>query len=197
MPTVPSEQLLADLETIGDDITRHRLFAAIQSALIESVRSILEQFSEFRHILLYFNTQADWDAVLRVIRDTVRASAIQVVCLEGLDKLSYHMLPAEQSIDEDFASLLHDGLTIDDQSPDGMVRLGMLLAVNDDLLGILMVVRHNGEPFSDYERILLTNFADELAIALHNLELYGLLTDQANRLAEMVKRTRPGDTTSA
>src|SRR5438034_843609 len=147
MNTVASEQLKANLEAIGDGNTRDRLSAAIQSALTDSVRKILEQFTEFRHILLYFNTQADWDAVLRVIRDAVHADAIQVVCLEGLDDLSYHLLPSKQDIDEDFASLLHDGLVIDDQSAAGRVRLGMLLAVNDDLLGILMVIRYNGARF--------------------------------------------------
>jgi GAF domain-containing protein len=188
----PSEQLNANLKAIDDDETRDRLSAAIQLALTESVRSILEQFSEFRHILLYFNTHADWDAVLRIVRDAVHAAAIQIVCLEGLDDLSYHLLPSEQAIDEDFASLLHDGLTIDDQSADGWVRLGMLLAVNDDLLGILMVMRDTGVPFNDFERILLTNFADELAIALHNLALYGLISEQANRLARMVKQGENG-----
>ncbi len=189
MYTVPSEQLKATLAAI-DDGTRDRLYAAIQSALTDSVRRILEQFTEFRHILLYFNTQADWDAVLRVIRDAVQADAIQVVCLEGLDDMSYHLLPSDQVIDEDFASLLHDGLVIDDQLPNDRVRLGVLLAVNDDLLGILMVIRYNGQPFSDFERILLTNFADELAIALHNLALYGLISEQANRLANMVKQSK-------
>ncbi len=190
MYTVPSEQLKADLQAIDDEDTRQRLSAAIQTTLLNSVRSILEQLTAFRHILLYFNTHADWDAVLRSIRDAVNADAIQIVCLEGLDHLSYHLLPPDQSIDEDFASLLHDGLTIDDQTPDGRVRLGMLLAVNDDLLGILMVVRHNGGPFSDFERILLSNFADELAIALHNLELYSLISEQANRLARMIKQAK-------
>jgi len=190
MYTVPSEQLKADLEAIDDDDTRDRLTAAFHSALIESVRNILEQFTAFRHILLYFNTHADWDAVLRAVRDAVNADAIQIVCLEGLDHLSYHLLPPDQSIDEDFASLLHDGLSIDDQTPDGRVRLGRLLAVNNDLLGILMVVRDGGEPFSDFERILLSNFADELAIALHNLELYSLISEQANRLARMIKQAK-------
>jgi len=190
MNTVPSEQLKANLEAIDDDNIRDRLSTSIEIALTDSVRSILEQFTEFRHILLYFNTQPDWNAVLRVIRGAVHADAIQIVCLEGLDDLSYHLLPSDQVIDEDFASLLHDGLAIDDQSADGHVRLGMLLAVNDDLLGILMVIRYNGLPFSDFERIVLTNFADELAISLHHLALYGLITEQANRLAKMVKQSK-------
>ncbi len=190
MDTGLAEQLQASLAAIDDDTTREQLADAIQLVLTESVRDILEQLSALRHILLYFNTKADWDGVLQVILRAVNADAIQVVCLEGLDHLSYHLLPPDQSVHEDFASLLHDGLTLDDHSPDGQVRLAKLLAVNDDLLGILMVIRHNAVPFNDYDRILLTNFADELAIALHNLELYGLLTDQANRLARMVRKNR-------
>jgi GAF domain-containing protein len=180
------EHLQAEWDAASDELRQH-----LSATLTESIGGVLEQFKTFRHVLLYFNTRADWDAILRIIHDTVRADAIQVVALEGLDDLSYHLLPPDQQVDEDVTNLLHDGLAIDDQSPDGVVRLGMLLAVNDDLLGVILVVRHNGEAFSEYDRLLLANFADELAIALHNLELYGLIREQANRLADMIQQIRP------
>jgi GAF domain-containing protein len=180
------EHLQAEWDAASDALRQH-----LSAMLTESIGDILEQFKTFRHVLLYFNTRADWDAILRIIHDTVRADAIQVVALEGLDDLSYHLLPPDQQVDEDVTNLLHDGLAIDDQSLDGVVRLGMLLAVNDDLLGVILVARHNGEAFSEYDRLLLANFADELAIALHNLELYGLIREQANRLANMIQQFRP------
>jgi|GEM_PF-6022882 GAF domain-containing protein len=180
------EHLQAEWDAASDELRQH-----LSAMLTDSIGDILEQFKTFRHVLLYFNTLADWDAILRIIHDTLRADAIQVVALEGLDDLSYHLLPPDQQVDEDVTNLLHDGLAIDDQSPDGVVRLGMLLAVNDDLLGVILVVRHNGEAFSEYDRLLLANFADELAIALHNLELYGLIREQANRLADMIQQIRP------
>jgi GAF domain-containing protein len=184
------ERLRAELEkTIGGE-ANDDLMAAVQGVLAESVRTILDQLTTVRHVLLYFNTQADWNAVLEVIRDTVNVDAVQVVCLEGLDDLSYHLLPPDQSIDEDFASLLHDGLTVDDQTPKGITRLGILLSVNEDLLGILMVMRNNGQPFSEFDRVLLYHFADEIAITLHNLELYGLIREQADRLANLLHRHR-------
>ena len=184
------EHLQSEWDTASDDLRRH-LSDALQTALTDSIRDVLEQFKTFRHILLYFNTRADWDAILQIIHNTLRVDTIQVVALEGLDDLSYHLLPPEQPVDEDVANLLHDGLAIDDHSADGVVRLGLLLAVNDDLLGVIMVSRHNGEAFNQYDRLLLANFADELAIALHNLELYGLIREQANRLADMIQHFRP------
>jgi GAF domain-containing protein len=180
------EHLQAEWDAASDELRQH-----LSATLTESIGGVLEQFKTFRHVLLYFNTRADWDAILRIIHDTVRADAIQVVALEGLDDLSYHLLPPDQQVDEDVTNLLHDGLAIDDQSPDGVARLGMLLAVNDDLLGVILVMRYNGEAFSAYDRLLLANFADELAIALHNLELYGLIREQANRLADMIHQLRP------
>ena len=190
MQTSLQERLQSELDSASDDL-RRRLSTAMQTAMMESMRSILEQFKAFRHLLLYFNTRADWNSILQIIRDTLRADAIQVIALEGLDDLDYHMLPPDQPIDDDAANLLHDGLTIDDHTPEGVVRLGTLLAVNDDLLGVILVVRNSGEAFNEYERMLLANFADELAIALHNLELYGLIREQANRLSTMIQQFRP------
>ncbi len=179
--------LLAEFESIGDDFTRAHLLQAVQQALTDSARTTLDQLAQIRHLVLYFNTKADWTTTLEVIRDALHAAAVQVVCLEGLDTLSYHLLPADQTVDEDFDRLLHDGLTVDDQTPDGRVRLGLLMAINDDLLGVVMVIRHNGEPFNEYDRLLLANFADEMAIALYNIELYTLLREQADHLADLIR----------
>jgi GAF domain-containing protein len=190
MRTEHDKRLRAELEKIIAGEVSDDLMATVQDVLTGSVRALLDQLAAVRHLLLYFNTQADWNGVLEVIRNTVSVDAVQVVCLEGLDDLSYHLLPPDQSIDEDFASLLHDGLTVDDQTPGGASRLGVLLSVNEDLLGILMVVRHNGAPFSDFDRVLLHHFADEIAITLHNLELYGLIREQADRLATLLHRRR-------
>jgi len=179
--------LLAKFETIQDDSTRAQLLQAVQQALTDSVRDTLDRMTRIRHLVLYFNTKADWDTTLEVIRESLHADAVQVVCLEGLDSLSYHLLPADQIVDEDFDRLLHDGLTVDDQTPDGRARLGLLMAVNDDLLGVVMVIRNNGKPFNEYDRLLLANFADEMAIALYNIELYTLLREQADHLANIIR----------
>jgi GAF domain-containing protein len=172
--------------------TRSRLSGVIQMAMTEALREMLNQFMAFRRLLLYFNSEPDWDATLQLILDAVGADAIQVVCLEGLEHLSHHVLPADQPIDDELDQLLHEGLTIDDVSKD-VARLGVLLAVNDDLLGALLVTRSGGERFSEYERLLLTNFADELAITLYNIELHHLLEDQADRLASTIQQLRSGN----
>jgi GAF domain-containing protein len=162
-------------------------------AMTAALREMLNQFMAFRRLLLYFNSEPDWDATLQLILDAVQADTIQVVCLEGLEHLSHHVMPADQPIDDELDELLHERLTIDDVSAKGEARLGVLLAVNDDLLGALMVTRSNGERFSEYERLLLTNFADELAITLYNIELHHLLEDQADRLASTIQQLRSGN----
>lgn len=172
--------------------THTRLSEVIQMAMTEALREMLNEFKAFRRLLLYFNSEPDWDATLQLILDAIHTDAIQVVCLEGLENLSYHILPADHPIDDELSQLLHEGLTIDDVSANGVVRLGVLLAVNDDLLGALMVIRSKSERFSEYERLLLTNFADELAITLYNIELHHLLEDQADRLASTIQQLRSG-----
>jgi GAF domain-containing protein len=185
------EHINNTLDTALED-TRARLGGVIQMAITDALREMLTQFMAFRRLLLYFNSEPDWDATLQLILDAIRAETIQVVCLEGLENLSHHVLPADHAIEEALHQLLHDDLTIDDISANGVVRLGVLLAVNNDLLGALMVTRSSGERFSEYERLLLTNFADELAITLYNIELHHLLEDQADRLATTIQQLRSG-----
>jgi hypothetical protein len=189
--TVLPENINNTLDTALEE-TRARLSEVIQMAMTEALREMLNKFMAFRRLLLYFNSDPDWDATLQLILDALRADTIQVVCLEALENLNHHVLPANQPIDDELGQLLHDGLTIDDVSADGAVRLGVLLAVNDDLLGALLITRGDSERFSEYERLLLTNFADELAITLYNIELHHLLEDQADRLATTIQQLRSG-----
>jgi hypothetical protein len=177
----------ARLTALGDTLGQD-LITAVEPVITASIKHILDQLSALRRLLLYFNSQPDWAGILKIVLDTLGADAAQAVVVEGLDGLSYYMLPDGQQLDEDFARLLHDGLTIDDHLPNGAVRLGVLMAVNEDLLGILMIMRYNGQPFTDYERMLLTTFADELGMTLHSLALYKLLREQADRLAGMVRQ---------
>ncbi len=195
--TEPGPGLQAELGRILGSKADEDLVAAVHAAVTESVCSVLNQLATIRHLLMYFNTAPDWNAVLEVIQDTLHVDAVQVGCMDSLNNLQYHMLPPDQPIDEDFTSLLHSGLMIDDPTPEGMIhRLGTLLSVEDDLLGIMVVIRINGAPFSDFERIVLNYFADEIATTLHHLDLYGLVRQQADRLAGLLKsgRENPGET---
>ena len=101
------DRLQVELDAANEEL-RRRLSVALRTAVTDSIRGVLDQFKAFRHLLLYFNTRADWNAILQIIHDTLQVDAIQVVALEGLDDLSYHLLPPDQPIDEDVAGLLLD-----------------------------------------------------------------------------------------
>jgi len=77
------EWLLTELNAIEDVKLRNRLAAGLQIAIYETVRDLLDKLSAVRHLMLYFNTYADWDTVLDSIRDMMRADAVQVVPVPG------------------------------------------------------------------------------------------------------------------
>src|SRR5215475_3535223 len=181
------EWLNAELAGIEDETLRVRLSSGIEFAMYQAVRDLLERFAAIRHLLLYFNTHADWGAVLGAIRDIMRVDAVQVVQINGAGSLVYHSLPFDLPVHEDYAALLSEATIIDDQQQDGTVRLGALLAVNDDLIGMLVLFRKGGEIFSAYDRAVLSNVASEMAIALNNVDMYQMLADQAEQLAALVR----------
>lgn len=181
------EWLNAELSVIDDETLRVRLSSGIEFAMYQSVRDLLERFAAIRHLLLYFNTHADWGAVLGAIRDIMHVDAVQVVQIKEAGNLVYHSLPLDLPVQEDYPALLSEAMIIDDQQPDGTVRLGALLAVNDDLIGMLVLFRNGGEIFNAYDRAVLSNVASEMAIALNNVDMYQMLADQAEQLAALVR----------
>src|SRR5260221_1608136 len=139
--------------------------------------------------MLYFNTYADWDTVLDSIRDMMRADAVQVVRFQDANTLIFHLSPHEQTIEDDFIALLNEKRSIDERQSGVRARLGALLAINNDLLGMLVLIRNRDEPFTDYDRTVLANLASEMAVAINSLDLYSLLQDQAEYLSTLVKNT--------
>jgi len=186
------EWLKTDLLAVEDESLRVRLASEIELAMYQGVRDLLERFAAIRHLLLYFNTHADWGAVLGAIRDIMRVDAVQVIQLRDGKNLVYHSLPIDLPIHEDYLALLSEAAIIDDQQEDGTVRLGALLAVNDDLIGMLVLFRKGGEIFTAYDRAVLSNVASEMAIALNNVDMYQMLADQAEQLAALVRGSLRG-----
>jgi GAF domain-containing protein len=186
------EWLLTELNAIEDVKLRNRLAAGLQIAIYETVRDLLDKLSAVRHLMLYFNTYADWDTVLDSIRQMMRADAVQVVRFQEVNKLAFHLLPHEQTIEDDFIVLLAEGRAIDERHSGVRARLGALLAINNDLLGMLLLIRNRDEPFTDYDRTVLANLASEMAVAINSLDLYSLLQDQAEYLSALVKSTYKG-----
>lgn len=75
----------------------------------------------------------------------------------------------------------------------GRIRswLGLPLLVNDHVLGIITVDRHQVHPFSAEEVALAQTFANHAALALHNAQLYETLAHHSDFLESAVgERTR-------
>jgi class 3 adenylate cyclase len=64
--------------------------------------------------------------------------------------------------------------------------LGMPIVVEDELLGVVVVVRREPQPFTDEHIALLGTFADQAAIALRNARLMESVERQRTELARFV-----------
>jgi GAF domain-containing protein len=64
--------------------------------------------------------------------------------------------------------------------------LGVPIMVEDDLIGSLVLVRREPEPFTDEHIALVQTFADQAAIALANVRLIEAVERQRTELARFV-----------
>jgi class 3 adenylate cyclase len=64
--------------------------------------------------------------------------------------------------------------------------LGVPIMVEDDLIGVVVVVRREPEPFSDDHIALVETFADQAAIAITNARLFEAVERQRTELARFV-----------
>jgi class 3 adenylate cyclase len=64
--------------------------------------------------------------------------------------------------------------------------LGVPIMVEDDLIGVVVVVRRDPEPFSDDHIALVETFADQAAIAITNARLFEAVERQRTELARFV-----------
>lgn len=101
------------------------------------------------------------------------------------------------------ANLLERALTI----PDLALKLHMVstatglplrqvvalpLQVNQDLLGLIYIVRSGGAAFSANDRQVLQDFADQAAIAVRNARLYQAVNDERRRLDTIIQNSADG-----
>jgi class 3 adenylate cyclase len=64
--------------------------------------------------------------------------------------------------------------------------LGVPIMVEDDLIGVVVVVRREAEPFTDDHIALVQTFADQAAIALTNARLFEAVERQRTELSRFV-----------
>ncbi len=74
--------------------------------------------------------------------------------------------------------------------------LAVPLVASDETLGVLTVAHPEAGHFSHEHQRLLTVIANEVAVALHNAALYHYISDQATRLAAMVRAERAASSQS-
>lgn len=85
--------------------------------------------------------------------------------------------------------VLQDDRWMKDTSQESEHRSAMVvpLMVGEDALGVLMLFHRQTEHFSPIDLDLVQATAKQIAVALNNSKLYGLIRDQAERLGDMLR----------
>jgi PAS domain S-box-containing protein len=66
------------------------------------------------------------------------------------------------------------------------------MSIGRDLIGVLYILRVRGVSFTTDDRRILSSFADQAAIAVHNAQLYRQLADEKRRLDAVVEYSADG-----
>ena len=66
----------------------------------------------------------------------------------------------------------------------------------DELLGVIMIYRHEVRPFSDSQIALMETFADQAAIAIENTRLFEEVQARTRELAKQLRSSRSRASTS-
>jgi PAS domain S-box-containing protein len=75
--------------------------------------------------------------------------------------------------------------------------IAALLEANEDILGVVMLYSEQPDHFNEDQLKLVTAAANQVASAMNNAELYGLIREQAERLGAMVRREQVDATKNA
>ena len=94
---------------------------------------------------------------------------------------------------QDDARWLHQ--TAFDDAPRSAIAA--MLEANEDILGVIMLYHHLPGRFNDDHLRLVTAAAGQIATAMNNADLYGLIREQAERLGLMVRREQVEATKNA
>ncbi len=88
-------------------------------------------------------------------------------------------------------------LHVDSQDADPRSAIAALLEANEDILGVVMLYSRQPDHFNENQLRLITAAANQVASAMNNAELYGLIREQAERLGAMVRREQVDATKNA
>ncbi len=88
-------------------------------------------------------------------------------------------------------------LRISDLDDEPCSAIAALLEANEDILGVVMLYSREPGHFSEDQLRLVTAAANQVASAMNNAELYGLIREQAERLGAMVRREQVDATKNA
>jgi PAS domain S-box-containing protein len=75
--------------------------------------------------------------------------------------------------------------------------IAAMLEANEDILGVIMLYHHLPGQFNEDHLRLVTAAAGQIATAMNNADLYGLIREQAERLGLMVRREQVEATKNA
>jgi signal transduction histidine kinase len=69
---------------------------------------------------------------------------------------------------------------------------GLPLAAHDQVIGVIFIFRNYPDLFTANDQVLLQSFADQAAVAVHNAQLYGQVTDEKQRMDALLDSAADG-----
>lgn len=88
-------------------------------------------------------------------------------------------------------------LRVSESDDEPRSAIAALLEANEDILGVVMLYSRKVDHFNEAQLRLVSAAANQVASAMNNAELYGLIREQAERLGAMVRREQVDATKNA
>src|SRR5258708_21621232 len=160
--------LQAVFETLAENAVR----------LCEDERSFIFRFDgQYLRVVATHNASAELRAFVE--RNPIAPGRSSATARAGLERRTVHVLDAQADPEYTYGSRQVDSFRT-------ILTVPMLKA--DELLGVILIYRHEVRPFTDSQIALLETFADQAVIAIENVRLFDELRQRTDDLKESLEQ---------
>ncbi len=160
--------LQAVFETLAENAVR----------LCEAERSFIFRFDgQYLRVVATHNASAELRAFVE--RNPIAPGRSSATARAGLERRTVHVLDAQADPEYTYGSRQVDSFRT-------ILTVPMLKA--DELLGVILIYRHEVRPFTDSQIALLETFADQAVIAIENVRLFDEVKARTEDLRESLQQ---------
>src|SRR5258708_28696310 len=146
--------------------------------LCEAERSFIFRFDgQYLRVVATHNASAELRAFVE--RNPIAPGRSSATARAGLERRTVHVLDAQADPEYTYGSRQVDPFRT-------ILTVPMLKA--DELLGVILIYRHEVLPFTDSQIALLETFADQAVIAIENVRLFDEVKARTRDLAESLEQ---------